>query len=240
MAFVFVNGQTNKKKNSKPSSSSSNDNALFYVIENDGVKSGIIGLSLQSSTGTTKVYSMKSYVDIFKDSLNRCKPAENVLLKKYSTPLVNYLNSAFSFGETPSDVYVENSTFPFCFISKNGGLCFVEGGIFNKYSLNTLKLNADERASHIVKSVIMPSLANFKPLLEIKEIKYFVLDVGYLAKDFSEEYSGDGELTSIVISRELLIKYVNAEITDSDVFKSALFYNINKNMGIDVRKISIN
>lgn len=234
---TYANSQNRVKKKHIVAA---NNDILLLVIGRDGVYNGITALSFLSSNGT-RVYSTKKYADMFLDSIHKINtPITKDPYQKYSKVIYAYLNGILSFGETSNDVYIHNNNFPFAFTEINGKLSFIQSGIFSKYFLNTNKLNADERANRVAKSIALPSLINFKPFLDIAEIKYFVVDCGYMAKDFSEELPGDGELISIVISRELLIKYLGAQITDADVFKEATFYNINKNSPTSVRKLTVN
>jgi hypothetical protein len=84
-----------------------------------------------------------------------------------------------------------------------------------------------------VKSIILPSLSNFEPLLKIQDLKYFELNVGYTVRDFGDKDSGSkGEQVSIIVSREVIVNYINSKITDKEVMAKSLFYNKNKDSDI--------
>jgi hypothetical protein len=155
------------------------------------------------------------------------------LTKKYKNEIMSYFNGIRSFGQANNTVFnVEG--LPFSFSTNKNELTFIQDNIFFNYDLNTIKLDADERAKYIIKNVILPSLNNFSPLLNINEIKYFGINVGYKARDFTDDIEtalgkGIGEQTSIIISKEVLIKYINSEITDEQVMKMSTFYNCSMN-----------
>jgi len=188
-----------------------------------------------------KPISYEASIELFNDILS--KPNTPALIKKNKILLSEYLKGSTYFGESQSDRYNTSDTdVAFDFYSFNNQNVFLQGGIMFKYSLNTLKLNADERAATVVKESLLPGLANFRPLLASPDISYFCLVSGYIARDFSEDEDSiaykDGESVAIVISKANLKKYINAEITDDEVFKLASFYNANKSTK-GIRKITI-
>ncbi|HTK20505.1 MAG TPA: hypothetical protein VL442_13350 [Mucilaginibacter sp.] len=157
-------------------------------------------------------------------------------MKKYSPALIDYYNSINKFGET-SGVFDEEGL-PFCFTEQNNSLAFVQACVFSKYTYNSVKVDADERARLATKNILLPSLSNFETLTKIPEIRYFALVVGYKVQDFTESNAlADGETTAIIIPRQLLLDYINSKVTDAEVMKRAMFYNKNKNSS-NIRKLS--
>lgn len=116
------------------------------------------------------------------------------------------------------------------------------GGIISNYELNTLRLDAAARANRVAREVLLPNLTEFKTLLGVSEVSYFSLSAGYIARDFGEDEDSvvykDGETLTIIISKSVLKKYINAEITDEDVFKLASFYSSTKST-TGLRKVTI-
>ncbi len=152
-----------------------------------------------------------------------------------------YLNNISRFGESQSDLY--SSIFlPIDFIKVNNKVAFFQGGVLYDSKLNSFKLDELERARKVVNTLILPALTNFKSLIKIPSIDYFALCAFYLTKDFTNESDFDKvEMITIVISKDLLNKYLNAEATDSDVLSKADFYNYNKTMeSSTIKKISFN
>lgn len=159
-------------------------------------------------------------------------------LTKYRTSVNEYLNGLSNFGEEKANVIIYDSeVFHLGFTTFKSSLSFYQTGIFYNYSLNTLKLNPNERALKVATDVGLPALYNFKNLNSIPEIKYFTVIVSFLAKDFSNDDS-DTETIALIVSREYLHKYLKAEITDEDILKSSILYSINKATGTNIKKIS--
>jgi hypothetical protein len=204
------------------------------IIERDGIMAGLWNL-----TGSESQIKASEFAPILVDSLKRGKQSKDLaLIKNFSPLLQNYFNGIISFGEAGRSLILEHGNFPFFFATKDGQLTFIQNGVFSDYSLNSYKMDADERAEMVVKNILLPSLKNFEPLTKNAAIKFFVFDVGYRAKDFTNESSsGDGEMTSMTVPRALLIKYINADITDKQIMKLAVFFNSNKNSN-SIRKIS--
>lgn len=168
----------------------------------------------------------------------------NSLTKKNKSLITGFLSDATYFGESQNIFYeqITGDKTPFGFYSFNGQIVFLFSGPIYKYSLNILRLDAAERASKVAKDVLLPGLSNFKPLLRSADISYFSLAVGYIARDFGEDEDSmaykDGETLAIVISKSVLKQYLEAKITDEQVFKMASFYNTNKSAR-GVRKVTI-
>jgi hypothetical protein len=184
-------------------------------------------------------------LDDFKQKASESINAGNasLIVKKNKSVILNYIQDINSFGESQKYFFDYITDSPkFTLYSFNNQNVYLQGGLIYNYSLNTLKLNADERAARVTKEVLMPGLASFSSLLNSPDINYFCLLSGYVVKDFSQDKDSitnqDGEIVAIVISKAVLKKYINAEITDDQVFKLASFYNSNKATK-GIRKISV-
>jgi hypothetical protein len=239
IASISVRAQNKPHKVVKPGIQENFQETLNLILTQQSVMMSMYAFSYKySSLKNVKSISSSDAKQLFIDSISRKQVS--LQSKKYNAAAINYLDGLHTFGETSANMILDlNGNLPLSMSIIGDKKVFIQSGIFDSYSLNTLKLDPDERAKHIVKSVILPSLSNFQPLADI-EIDFFVLNVGYIAKDFSDDNSGDGEMTSIVIDKATLLKYINAEITDSDVLRLSKFYNSNKNMSGSIRRILIN
>lgn len=224
---------------------------IVQIIKRESVQNRITALSIR--TGLSESHHVKtagSLIDLFNiDNAKSTTPeikANVTLFKRNANILKSYFDDVTSFGDNSPELYYsipkEGEPFtemPFGFAIFNNVMVFYQSGLFYNKSLNTIKLGGDERAKLVTKEVILPSLSNFEPLLSSTDIKYFSIIVGYTAKDFSSDSVADedGETTAIVIAKSILKKYLNAELTDEEVFAQATFYNVNKNAGITVKKI---
>lgn len=159
----------------------------------------------------------------------------------------SYFDKISRFGDTPGELHIDLpeegdsvNYIPFGFLEFNGAATFYQSRVFYDKQLNTLQLDELERAKRVAQSVIIPSLSNFEALLGQTDIAYFAMMVGYVAKDFTSESIADfhGEMVAAVVSRALIQKYIDAEITASEILKTASWYQCNKNEIGAVRKIS--
>lgn len=213
------------------------------LIERQSLINKITALGL--NLGTSESHGTKA-VPVVCDqyAIEYPKFLEVQLIKKYKSNIKEYFEAIDGFGESKPKLYFKANEkeleIPFDFAINNNMLTFVQLGVFSDFAINTYNSDADKRASIVAKGTLLPALFNFKPLLKVADIKYYCLVVGFLAKDFtsdSDVLNKDGETIAIVIARSVLIKYINAEITDEDVFKMAYFYSENKNSGGNLKKI---
>lgn len=207
------------------------------------------------SKGKSKTVNIKDFLPIVDayilnfDKKGGNEDAKNAeLLSRYKSYLKKYIDGIYSFAGSNSDIHYnlkpvieEITNLPMGFAQFNNSLTFYQSGVYYDKILNTIRLSADERASLIAKECVVPSLNNFKPLLDIDEIKYFGLIYSFVAKDFTsdEVINAEGETVTIILPKEILKKLMNLEITPEEVYSSATFYNSNKNSGGILRKINI-
>lgn len=173
------------------------------------------------------------------DSISVFERNEGRDIIKSNLPLIfDYIAGIIQFGETDAEFLKWNGSSIKIGLYKNEPT-FIQSHIFSKYEINSYKLDADARIEHVVKNIILPSLPYFKPLLKDERLKYFVLNVGFRTRDFTEDkpYFGSGEMVAMLISRDDLLKYSNAELSDKEVLKSSVFYNYNSNMSA-IKKIT--
>lgn len=206
-------------------------------------------------TGHSKTISIKNLPPIIdgfiinfskKEDDDNFKNAE--LLARNRSLLKKYVDGIYSFAGSTSNVYydlgakIEDIKYlPIGFAQFNNSLTFYQSNVYYDKILNNLKLSADERAFLIAKECVIPSLNNFQPLLDNAGIKYFSLIYSYISKDFTSDEipNADGETVTIIISRELLKKLINLEVTPEDIYTGATFYNSNKSTDGNLRKIIV-
>lgn len=187
------------------------------------------------------------YTTEYKESSDPLIKSTVTLLNNNSDKLARYFNSISSFGESEPYIYFDTPKegeilqLPFGFSSQNNGIVFYHAGIFYDKALNTLVANANERAKSVIKNVVLPSLFNLEELMSSESIKSYCIIVGYVAKDFSKESDmGDGETVAIIVTKPVLKKYIEAVITDEQLISQSVFYNSNKAIGGNIKKITIN
>jgi hypothetical protein len=210
--------QNKKKVNSNPYKSL---NSAYNDITNQSLLNAIRCMSMTGEQ--KKIFGFPTI-----DTTSAWLPSEN-FSRKYQVELQKYISSVISFGAAENALFNTGES-PFQFVNYKSSLCFAQNDVYSSKMLNTLKLDADQRAVYIIKNIILPSLNNFESLTSISEIKYFVISVGYQIKDFSNDISsGKGESVSIIVSKDIVLKYINSEMSDQDVMKNAVFYNLNSN-----------
>ncbi len=191
---------------------------------------------------------LRPLMDVYLSTKTEDNKSKSVkfFLEKHKAKIYDYLDRIYSFGDMPPliyhiipDDYDRITNIPFGFAKNNNSLVFYQSGIFYDKVLNTFNQSSDERASRITKEILLPSLENFKNLLTVSEIRYFALIAGYMVQDFSSKDLEDGETVSILISRDTLLKYLNAQITAEQVFSLSQFYNSNKNNLGSVRRVLV-
>lgn len=139
------------------------------------------------------------------DSLKVFRNNSRQFIADNKSIIVSYLNNISGFGDSDANMY--GFELPIDFINFNGKLAFYQGGVLYENKLNTIKLDANERAKRVVTDLILPSLKNFEPLLKTN-FEYFILSANYLCKDFTNEDMFDKtEMVSIVIPKQMLIHW---------------------------------
>lgn len=161
-------------------------------------------------------------------------------LKKNLPVFSEYFDGVKMYGNMfASYNFINKSAFPVGFGHFNNGLTFVQYGVFSDIKYNTVKMVADDRAIASIKRVLLPSLFNFQPLLKIKEIQNFCLVTGYTAQNFEDKYFHEGETSAIIISREVLEKFINAELSENEILSMVSFFSSNKNTNGNLKKLTL-
>ena len=201
---------------------------------------------LANRTGSGTIISAKksgelidNYITIYTEGDNK---QEGKLLKMYREKIVSYIEDIDSFGATGGALaYDDEERFTSGFCQYNNQLVFVQTGIYSDYNYNTIRLDATARAFKALRDISLPSLYNFRPLENIDEIKYYMIIVGYTAKDFTSESiaDADAETVAFLVPKAGLTKYLNAEITDDELIKLSVIYNINKTTNNNIKRLSL-
>ena len=240
MTFLAVSLCYSQKKVTTQSTSYVNLTPIDLVISKCGLYNG---MSLLSKPKKIEAKRTVSLIDDFIENYTNeeSRKVEGALLKKYKRQISDYYLGISSFGETSGAInFADEKSFPSTFTAYNGKLVFVQTGIYSDFAYNTLKLDSRERAMKAVSDIAIPSLYNFKPILDVSEIQFIMIIVGYTAQDFSSESIADkdAETIALLVSKTNLKKYINAEITDEQLLSLSIVYNINKATGNNIKKLS--
>lgn len=181
---------------------------------------------------------------VFPDSL--MTGVEKVFFKENLNAFDTFYKGIKNIGEQGSEFTVkankrDNFIYPIIHLSKfTNDTILTIGGLYYDLSLNNLRLNEQDRRKHIVSQLITPFVYNIKDLFKIDGINKISLICGYLSKDFSNKFDhGLSETLSVIFTKETLISFYNAEITEAELFaKSDIFYT-NSEMEDNLKKIQI-
>lgn len=166
---------------------------------------------------------------------------EKLLLKKYKGSIDSTFGNMSLIGSSlGSFVYLRNSEIPirFCSYKEVSKLCFITGiALDNVY--NTLRLTSRQRARKVLTESLLPSLKNFKPMLN-KEFDYIGLGAIYGCKDFSDDYASTREeYLAIVVSCKKVKDYIAGNITEDELVESADIISVDSEMVTGTKRIKI-
>ncbi|WP_286767175.1 MULTISPECIES: hypothetical protein [Sphingobacterium] len=238
ISITLGNAQTKKKapvKNAYETLS-----PVDMVISRCGIYNS---MSLLSTPKTFEAKRASELIDPFIKVYQEDKTYKDEwrLLSKYKSQIAEYYKGISSFGESKGVIKLADvNNFPSTFATYNNKLTFVQTSVYSDYNYNTLRLNANARAMKAATDIALPSLYNFEPLLEIPEIQFFMIVVGYTAKDFTSDSiaDSDAETIALLVSKANLKRYIRAEITDEQLLKLSIIYNINKATGNNIKKLT--
>lgn len=240
LSFLFsANGQQKKVANNYSQLSSITQLISWSDIYNGmnelpGYESKVVKMS-----NLPKV--LDDYLEIYELDGDKDKKKQAVLFKKNKEKIIKYLEDSNRFGETRGSVLIyDTENLPFGFATYNNSLVFYQTGIYSDHAYNTLRLNSDQRALKAAKDIALPTLYNVKNLTNIPELGYFLIIVGYTAKDFSSDSvaDSDAETIGLLVSKSNVVKYQDAGLTDEQLLKTSILYNANKASGSNLKKIS--
>lgn len=193
--------------------------------------------------GNATFFQPKKIIDIYDEDILNTQPKEQwPYYKKYKSSIVKAMNDYYNPNE---EIYegvlkVGNQYIPFEFLNQNGSLCIVQHGIIAKNVYNTLQLDANKRASKVVKDIAIPSLSVYKPIIDVPEFSFYSVMIFYQAKDLTEDsdWTSRGESVIIIVPKTVLKSYLGAKITDEQLIGKSIFYNKNRS-STNVKKIVV-
>lgn len=156
----------------------------------------------------------------------------------YLRNIYKYIESNTSFGREQKAYYRSDKPPVELFWKGKELVCCVNGYI--GISLNTIKLNEIERAKDVLSRNILPSYAKLQENINSEHIYYYGVGLTYGCKDFIEkDKQNDAEYLIMIVDKENLRKYIDADITDSEFIKNSEVYLSNTNSNYKLKKISI-
>lgn len=242
LALSLTSSQAQKTTDQSPYNDLSSINEIIKKSDFYNDLTIVLGptSSAVAANGTSEL--LEKFIEKNSFSTDPAMKLENSLLEKYQTNIKSYLEEITRFGETEGTLnFIDKERFPSGFANYKNQLTFCQAGIYSQYEYNTLKLNSTERAKKIVNEILLPSLYNFELLLDVSEIKFFAVIAGYTVRDFSSDSANDkkGETTAIVVSKANVKRYISAEITDEELIKLSIVYNINKATNNNIKMLAI-
>lgn len=213
---------------------------FIEVMKYESVMTSIKSYSIND--GKVSLINFKDFpqvMDLYLKDGNHKFDKNITMIKMHKEKILEYCdrNIGVMNFDLPDSISLFNRL-PFGFASFNHTPIFYQSAMLYDKNLNTVRLSGGERLELVAKNVVVPFLDNFKPLLDITEVKSFGLIYSYIAKDFTDNYATPyGETIVIVVPKEILNKYFNLEITSDEVILSSVFYG-NTERG-DLKKISI-
>ena len=202
----------------------------------------LFGISMPSETVSSNKIAglLKVKLDTWNKTDSLMTESEQKFLKSNIADFSEYYNGIKNYGDMYASYYFgRKKELPIGFGNFNKGLTFIQYGVFSDVAYNTTKTNGDERAVSAIKRTLLPSLFTFQPLLKIKSIQNFCLIVGYTAQNFSDKYFRKGETAAIIVPREALQKYINAELSEAEIIGMASFFTVNESTNENLKKLSL-
>lgn len=202
----------------------------------------LFGISMPSDNVRAEKMAelLKVKVETWNNTDSVMTEAEQKFIKTNIADFSNYYNGISKYGDMYASYYFGGKKeIPIGFGIYDGGLTFVQYGVFSDMKYNTTRTNGDERAISAIKRTVLPSLFNFQPLLKIKSIQNFCLVVGYTAQNFSDKYFHKGETSAIIISREILEKFINAELSETEILSKVSFFTVNESTNENLKKLTL-
>jgi len=159
------------------------------------------------------------------------------LIKEYQNNLKGIFNDL-----SGSFLYSEKLELPIHFALFNDkSITLIISSLYIKHTYNTLELSSKQRATKVITSYILPSLKEFSKHFTDNKIKYFGIGCVYGSKDFSNdsELNTEPEFLAFIVPADIIKKYVDLELTEEALVKSAEIFLSDRNMVTGLKKIEI-
>lgn len=107
--------------------------------------------------------------------------------------------------------------------------------------LNTLKFTAKERATRVLESVILPSLSDAKPVLDVSAIKHVGFVVSYGSKDFSDksDLNHQGETLAVICPSASARAFLRMELSQEELVEACDTFLSDRDASMTVKKVRL-
>lgn len=164
-------------------------------------------------------------------------------IKEYQNNLKGFFNELDFINDiSGSFLYNDKTELPIHFALFNDkSITLIISSVYIKHTYNTNELSSKKRASKIITSYILPSLKEFAKHFSDNKIRYFGICCTYGSKDFSNdnELDTEPEFLAFIVPAEKIKKYVNLELNEEALVKSAEIFLSDRNMITGLKKIEI-
>lgn len=172
------------------------------------------------------------------------KIAEFYFLKKYRDNIDKLFQELQFFGgQSGAFIYDKKIDTPvhFC-TSQDSSLVVLISSVFIEDVYNTLRLTSKQRATKVITTYILNSLASFEKSFSETDIDYYGISCIYGSRNFVEDNSfrTKPEVITFIASAELIKKYIDWELTEDELVEAADIFISDRDMLMDVKKIKIN
>ncbi|MDP8242314.1 MAG: hypothetical protein RAP70_03890 [Candidatus Celaenobacter antarcticus] len=164
------------------------------------------------------------------------------LVLQYQNELKNLLKKfGFIGGSKSYFIYLDNQI-PVRFITFNGKQLLIITNIATVNIYNTLSTNAKSRAALVITSCVLPSLLSFNISLKDTKIEYYGVIVYYGSKNFVVDTNVNNllpEALCFIVSKENCLRFLNLEITESELLNRSYIFISDRDMPIGFKKIEL-
>lgn len=166
------------------------------------------------------------------------------LLNKYRDNISSLFQGLQFFG-SQSGAFIYDKKFEtpvhFC-TSQDSSLVVLISSVFIENVYNTLRLTSKQRATKVITTYILNSLASFEKSFSETDIDYYGISCIYGSKDFVNDrpFQTEPEMITFIASAELIKKYIDWELTEDELVEAADIFISDRDMLMDVKKIKIN
>ncbi|MBU0711731.1 hypothetical protein KJ762_09165 [bacterium] len=195
----------------------------------------------------------KKKEDVLKDmsSLNQYKPvkderneqiAEYELISKYQNEIKKLFDHFGLIGLNLGLFLYHDKELPIRLANIDGKICLLITKVATDNVYNTLRTTAKSRAAKVLTSSILPSLQYFYNSFKDTDIAYYGMIFSYGSKDFLDKSVAlnlMAEALCLIISKDNCRKFVNGEITETNLLDSSYIYISDRDTTIGFKRIEV-
>ena len=163
------------------------------------------------------------------------------LLKEFKVNLQKLFSEFDKFGSEDANFFYAADNLPvsFCLYGDSVLSVVISGAFIGKF-YNTIQLTSKQRATKVITQHILPSFKTILSNLNEKSIQYLCMTAVYGSKDFSQNHSERDEFVAVVARRDLLNKFISADITEDEFIENVDVFVRDRDMsGNEIKKIKI-